>query len=138
MVYNTQNYWFFGFIPSSGILGTRKHDVSETGSVPVLSCVYQLLLSISKIQHHPSLFYDPLHRHIGLILIFLEDPEDGFKCCERFQALREMGLGLSPITTTLTNKIAFYITILCTRPKNKTTLHSLCACCLQPSTSLVY
>jgi hypothetical protein len=25
-----QNYWLFGLFPSSGILGTRKHDVSET------------------------------------------------------------------------------------------------------------
>jgi hypothetical protein len=38
MVYNTQNYWVFGLFPSSGILGTRKHDVSETESVSVLRC----------------------------------------------------------------------------------------------------
>jgi hypothetical protein len=31
-----QNYWVFGLCPSTGILGTRKHDVSETGSVSVL------------------------------------------------------------------------------------------------------
>jgi hypothetical protein len=31
-----QNYWFFGLFRSSGILQTRKHDVSETGSVSVL------------------------------------------------------------------------------------------------------
>jgi hypothetical protein len=31
MVYHIQNYWVFGLFPSSGILGTRKHDVSETG-----------------------------------------------------------------------------------------------------------
>jgi hypothetical protein len=36
MEYNTQDYWVFGLCPSSGILDTRKHDVSETGSVPVL------------------------------------------------------------------------------------------------------
>jgi hypothetical protein len=39
MVYNTQNHCFFwggGFCPSSGILETRKHNVSETGSVSVL------------------------------------------------------------------------------------------------------
>jgi hypothetical protein len=36
MVYNTQNYWVFGLFPSSGILETRKHDVSEIGSVSVL------------------------------------------------------------------------------------------------------
>jgi hypothetical protein len=38
MVYHTQNYWFFGLFPSPGILETRKHDVSETGSVSVLRC----------------------------------------------------------------------------------------------------
>jgi hypothetical protein len=36
MVYHTQNYWVFGFFPSFCILGTTKHDVSETGSVSVL------------------------------------------------------------------------------------------------------
>jgi hypothetical protein len=36
MVYNTQNYWIFVLCPSSGILVTRKHDVSETGSVSAL------------------------------------------------------------------------------------------------------
>jgi hypothetical protein len=37
MVYNTQNYWVLGLCPSSGIMKTREHDVSETGSVSVLS-----------------------------------------------------------------------------------------------------
>jgi hypothetical protein len=36
MVYNTQNYWVSGLCPSSEILNTRKHKVSETGSVSVL------------------------------------------------------------------------------------------------------
>jgi hypothetical protein len=36
IVYNTQVYWFFWTFPSSGILETRKHEVSETGSVSVL------------------------------------------------------------------------------------------------------
>jgi hypothetical protein len=36
MVYNTQNYWVFGFRPSSGILKTRKQNVSETACVSVL------------------------------------------------------------------------------------------------------
>jgi hypothetical protein len=36
MVYNTQDYCVFWTFPSSGILETRKHDVSETGSVSVL------------------------------------------------------------------------------------------------------
>jgi hypothetical protein len=29
---------FFGLFPSSGILATRRHDVSETGSLSVLRC----------------------------------------------------------------------------------------------------
>jgi hypothetical protein len=36
MVYNTENYWVFRLFPSTGILETRKQDVSETGSVSVL------------------------------------------------------------------------------------------------------
>jgi hypothetical protein len=36
MVYNSQVYWVFWTFPSSGIPETRKHDVSETGSVSVL------------------------------------------------------------------------------------------------------
>jgi hypothetical protein len=32
----TQDYWAFWTFPSSGILETRKHDISETGSVSVL------------------------------------------------------------------------------------------------------
>jgi hypothetical protein len=31
-----QNYWVFGLFPLSGILETRKHDVSKTGSVSIL------------------------------------------------------------------------------------------------------
>jgi hypothetical protein len=38
MVYHTQNYWVFELFSSSGILETRKHNVSETGSVSVLRC----------------------------------------------------------------------------------------------------
>jgi hypothetical protein len=36
MVYNIQNYWVSGLCPSSGILNTRKHNVSETGSVSIM------------------------------------------------------------------------------------------------------
>jgi hypothetical protein len=35
-VFYKQEYWVFWTFPSSGILETRKHDVSETGSVSVL------------------------------------------------------------------------------------------------------
>jgi hypothetical protein len=34
MEYNTQNYWGFGLYPSSGILESRKHEVSETCFLP--------------------------------------------------------------------------------------------------------
>jgi hypothetical protein len=34
IVYDIQNYWVFGLCPSSGILVTRKHNVSETGFFP--------------------------------------------------------------------------------------------------------
>jgi hypothetical protein len=33
---SAQNYWVFGLRPTSGILETRKHNVSETRSVSVL------------------------------------------------------------------------------------------------------
>jgi hypothetical protein len=32
----TQNYWGPGLRPSTGILNTRKYNVSETGSVSIL------------------------------------------------------------------------------------------------------
>jgi hypothetical protein len=31
MVYNTWHYWVLGLCPSSGILKTREHNVSEIG-----------------------------------------------------------------------------------------------------------
>jgi hypothetical protein len=36
IVYNTQNDWVLKICPSSSILETRKHNVSETGSVSIL------------------------------------------------------------------------------------------------------
>jgi hypothetical protein len=36
MVYNTQNYWVFALLPSSGVLENRKHGVLKTGSVSVI------------------------------------------------------------------------------------------------------
>jgi hypothetical protein len=38
MAYNTHNYWIFGLHPSSGILETRKHNVSETDPVSIMLC----------------------------------------------------------------------------------------------------
>jgi hypothetical protein len=39
MVHNIQNQWDFGLCPSSGILETKKHNISETGSVSFLMLV---------------------------------------------------------------------------------------------------
>jgi hypothetical protein len=36
ILFKIQDYWLFGLCPSSGILKTREHNVSETGSVSVL------------------------------------------------------------------------------------------------------
>jgi hypothetical protein len=36
MVCNTQIYWVSGLCPSVGIVNSRKHNGSETGSLPVL------------------------------------------------------------------------------------------------------
>jgi hypothetical protein len=33
---SNQNYWGFGLFPSSGILKTREHNVSEIGYVSIL------------------------------------------------------------------------------------------------------
>jgi hypothetical protein len=38
MVDDTQNYWVFELFPSSGILGNRGHDVSETDPFSETSC----------------------------------------------------------------------------------------------------
>jgi hypothetical protein len=50
VVYHNQNYWGFGLFPSSSILGTRKHDVSETGSVSVLRCLLPFIPEDGNIQ----------------------------------------------------------------------------------------
>jgi hypothetical protein len=42
MVYHTQNYCDFRLLPTSGILGTTRRDVSETGCVYGLRCLAPL------------------------------------------------------------------------------------------------
>jgi hypothetical protein len=37
-IYNPQHYWVFRLRPSSGILKTRKHNISETGSISETLC----------------------------------------------------------------------------------------------------
>jgi hypothetical protein len=53
MMYNTQIYWVFGLYPSSGILETRKHNVSETD--PVSETLYFFLFleyrTLDKVQN---------------------------------------------------------------------------------------
>jgi hypothetical protein len=36
MVYNTKNYWVFGFCPATGILKAREYNVLEIESVSFL------------------------------------------------------------------------------------------------------
>jgi hypothetical protein len=49
--YNTQNYWVFGLFPSSGILETRKHDISATDPVCETLCfLVSRILDDGKIQ----------------------------------------------------------------------------------------
>jgi hypothetical protein len=45
MVYNIQKYWVFGLCSSSGILKTKKHNVSERDPVSekVCSLVFKIL-----------------------------------------------------------------------------------------------
>jgi hypothetical protein len=51
MVYNTQDYWVFWTFPSSCILETRKHDVSETDPVSETSCfLVSRILDDGKVQ----------------------------------------------------------------------------------------
>jgi hypothetical protein len=62
MVYNTQNYWVSGLCPSSRILNTRKHNVSETGSVSVLRWrgdTPTLLRPLEKTNHNHLALYLP-------------------------------------------------------------------------------
>jgi hypothetical protein len=33
-----KNYWVFGLYPLSGILKSKEHNISETGSVSILRC----------------------------------------------------------------------------------------------------
>jgi hypothetical protein len=47
MVCKTRNYWGFGLCPSSGILNTREHNVSEIGPVSILRWQW-LRLALSK------------------------------------------------------------------------------------------
>jgi hypothetical protein len=59
MVYNTQNHRVCGLCPSSGILDTIKHKVSETG------CVSVFRLALSK-----------GNNRVG---VSLPSPEDGIR-----------------------------------------------------------
>jgi hypothetical protein len=36
MVYITENYWASGLYPSPGILNTREHNLSESGTASIL------------------------------------------------------------------------------------------------------
>jgi hypothetical protein len=55
---NTQNYWAFGLNPSSGIVETRKHNVSETASVSALRFEW-LKLALSNVSNRVGVFSPP-------------------------------------------------------------------------------
>jgi hypothetical protein len=58
MVYNTQDYRFFWTSPSSGILETRKHDVSETDPGSETSCfLVSRIPDDGKVQKKPVILY---------------------------------------------------------------------------------
>jgi hypothetical protein len=44
MVYNTQNYWAFALLPSSGILENRKHSCTHVRAF-ITILIYIFLLS---------------------------------------------------------------------------------------------
>jgi hypothetical protein len=50
MVYNNQNYRVSGLCASSGILNSRKHDVSETRSVSALSKAKETLILLGPLE----------------------------------------------------------------------------------------
>jgi hypothetical protein len=45
------NYWGFGLCPSSGILETRKHNISKTGFISVLRLGVGGPLQRAKLNH---------------------------------------------------------------------------------------
>jgi hypothetical protein len=55
MGYNTQNHWVIGIFPLSRILNTRKHNVSETDSVSVLSLGEGDLYSVGSLRESRTL-----------------------------------------------------------------------------------
>jgi hypothetical protein len=51
MVFNTQDYWVFGLCPPSGILeDTEEHNLSETGSVSILSWGVGVTYSVGSVR----------------------------------------------------------------------------------------
>jgi hypothetical protein len=60
MAYHTQSYWVFGLFQSSGILGTRKHDVSDTESVSVLRCEGEDTCSVRSLRQSQSQSLDQI------------------------------------------------------------------------------
>jgi hypothetical protein len=57
------NYWVFGLCPSSGILETRKHNVSETGSVSVLRREWKTPTQLGPVERANLSYYTGLPFH---------------------------------------------------------------------------
>jgi hypothetical protein len=75
MVYNIQNHWVCGLFPLSGILDTRKHDVSETGFVFFLRRGGRYILCSRNIVFFSFLEYrtmDKVQKFSNFVTILLE------------------------------------------------------------------
>jgi hypothetical protein len=53
MVYDKQDHWVSGLCPWSGILNTRKHNVSKAGSVSILRCGEEDAYSVGSLRKTP-------------------------------------------------------------------------------------
>jgi hypothetical protein len=65
-----KNYWGFGLCPSSGILKTRKHNISETGSFSVLRWRGEDTYSVGSLEKN-------LSKGPNWVGVFPPSPENG-------------------------------------------------------------
>jgi hypothetical protein len=82
MVYNTQNHWVCKLCPSSEIVNTRKHNVSETESFSVLRWGEGDTYSVGSLRKsQPQLLDLVLSNHwiecSNRVVVPLPSPEDG-------------------------------------------------------------
>jgi hypothetical protein len=76
MVYHNQNYWVFGLFSLSGILGTRKHDTSETDPVSEKSCFLISRIQTMEMVQNPSNSDDKFESCFVIVKRYLNWRED--------------------------------------------------------------